>query len=58
MNRHTRPVSWIKAARKEFEKFPAAAQSGKADIVKPLHGFGSGVFEIALAFAGDAFRVV
>jgi len=29
-----------------------------ADIAKPLHGLGSGVFEIALAFKGDAFRVV
>jgi phage-related protein len=31
---------------------------GKADIVKPMHGMGSGVFEIALAFRSDAFRVV
>ena len=23
-----------------------------------MHGFGSGVFEIALAFHGDAFRVI
>ena len=30
----------------------------KADIAKPLHGMGSGVLEIALAFKGDAFRVV
>jgi phage-related protein len=68
--RKTRPVSWIKAALKEFETFPADAQSifltaltiaadgGKADIAKPMHGLGSGVFEIALAFRGDAFRVV
>jgi len=66
----TRPVSWIKAAHKEFETFPANAQSifltaltiaadgGKADIAKPMHGLGSGVVEIALAFRGDAFRVV
>ncbi len=27
-------------------------------MAKPLHGFGSGVFEIALPFEGDAFRVV
>ena len=70
MTRKTRPVSWIKAALKEFETFPQAAKSiclaaltiaaegGKADIVKPLHGMGSGVFEIALPFRGDAFRVV
>lgn len=68
--RKTRPISWIKAALKEFETFPADAQSifltaltiaadgGKADIAKPTHGLGSGVFEIALAFRGDAFRVV
>jgi phage-related protein len=35
-----------------------AAEGGKADIAKPMHGLGSGVFEIALAFRGDAFRVV
>lgn len=29
-----------------------------ADIAKPLHGLGSGVFELALPFQGDAFRVV
>jgi phage-related protein len=68
--RKTRPVSWIKAALKDFEAFPREAQSpiltaltiaaegGKADIAKPMHGLGSGVFEIALAFRGDAFRVV
>jgi phage-related protein len=68
--RKTRPVSWIKAALKDFETLPADAQSiflaaltiaaegGKADIAKPLRGIGAGVFEIALAFRGDAFRVV
>jgi len=65
----TRPVSWIRAALKEFETFPEgarsiclaaltiAAEGGKSDIVKPMHGMGSGVFEIALPFRGDAFRV-
>jgi phage-related protein len=33
-------------------------RGGKADIAKPLHNLGSGVFEIALPFRGDAFRVV
>lgn len=68
--RKTRPVSWIKAALKNFQEFPErtkvillgaltiAAEGGKADIAKPLHGFGSGVLEIALAYRGDAFRVV
>ena len=70
MTRPTRLVSWIKAARKEFEMFPEAArlicltaltiaaEGGKADIAKPMHGMGSGVYEIALPFRGDAFRVV
>ncbi len=68
--RKTRPVSWIKAALKDFEAFPRdarspflaaltiAAEGGKADIAKPMHGFGSGVFEVAVPFRGDAFRVV
>jgi phage-related protein len=70
MIRKTRPISWIKAALKDFEKFPVeakticltaltiAAENGKADIAKPLTGLGSGVFEIALPFRGNAFRVV
>jgi phage-related protein len=68
--RKTRPVSWIRAALKEFEIFPEgarsvcltaltiAAEGGKADIAKPIQGMGSGVFEIALPFRGDAFRVI
>jgi phage-related protein len=35
-----------------------AAEGGKADIAKPMRGLGSGLFEIALLFHGDAFRVV
>jgi len=70
MTRTTRPISWITAALREFETFPEgaksiclaaltiAAEGGKADIAKPLRGMGSGLFEIALAFGGDAFRVV
>jgi len=70
MIRKTRPVSWIKAALKEFETFPEgarsiclaaltiAAEGGKADIAKPMHGLGAGVLEIALPFKGNAFRVV
>ena len=70
MTRPTRPVSWINAARKEFESFPEGAQSiclaaltiaaegAKADVAKPMHGLGSGIFEIALRYRGDAFRVV
>ena len=55
---------------KDFETFPEgarsiclaaltiAAEGGKADIVKPMRGLGSGVFEIALPLRGNAFRVV
>ena len=70
MAKQTRPISWLKAARKEFEDFPAdaqevclaaltiAAEGSKADIAKPMTGMGSGVFEIALRFQGNAFRVI
>jgi phage-related protein len=66
----TRRISWLKAALRDFEGFPdgarstcldaltIAAEGGKADIAKPLRGMGSGVFEIALPFQGEAFRVV
>ena len=70
MARDTRPISWIKAARKDFEDFPEgarleilraltiAAEGGKADVAKPLKGFESGIFEIALPYRRDAYRVV
>jgi phage-related protein len=70
MIRKTRPVSWIRSALKEFETFPEgarsiclaaltiAAEGGKADIAKPVRGMHSGIFEIALPFRSDAFRVV
>lgn len=70
MTPRTRPVSWIRAALREFETFPEgarsiclaaltiAAEGGKADIAKPMKGIGAGVFEIALPFKSDAFRVV
>ena len=66
----TQPVSWIKSALKEFRTFPEgvqsiclaaltiAAEGGKADLAQPLQGLGAGVFEVALPFRGDAFRVV
>jgi phage-related protein len=70
LTKQTRPISWLKAARKEFEEFPVgaqeiclaaltiAAEGGKADVAKPMKGMGSGVFEIALRFRGNAFRVM
>ena len=65
-----RQVSWIKAARRDFETFPQAArdelldaltvvaQGGTPGIAKPLKGLGSGVLELALRHRGDAYRVV
>lgn len=70
MIRLTRRVSWLSAALKDFKSFPdeaqrmgrsaltVAAEGGMADIAKPLRGLGSGVFEIALRFHGDAYRTV
>ena len=68
--RDTRQISWIKAARKEFEEFPEdvqsdildalthAAEGGKSDKAKPFKGVDGGVFEIALRHRGDAFRAL
>ena len=70
VSKDTRSVSWIKAAHKEFGKFPQGAQTiilraltiaaegSKADIAKPMKGLGSGVIEIALAYRSDAYRTV
>lgn len=70
MNDDTRPIGWIRAARKTYETFPLsvrdrvntaltiAAEGGKADIAKPLKGLGSGVMEIAIRYRSDAYRVV
>ena len=68
--RNTRPISWLKAARKDFEEFPEAMQSdmldaltiaaegGKSDKAKPFKGVDGGVFEIALKHRSDAFRTL
>ena len=68
--RNTRPISWIKAARKDFEEFPydvqndmldaltIAAEGGKADKAKPFKGTEGGVFEIAIKYKTDAFRTL
>jgi len=71
MTRKTRPVSWIKAALKEFDSFAGGAKSvclaaltiaadgGKARYreADARHGFGR-LRDCAVAFQGDAFRVV
>lgn len=66
----TRPISWVKAARRDFELFPPGAQEamlraltvvaegGFPEIAKPLKGFGAGVFELALKYRSDAYRLV
>ena len=68
--RYTRPISWIKAARRDFEEFPEdvqgemlsaltiAAEGSKSDKAKPFKGVDGGVFEIALRHRGDVFRVI
>jgi phage-related protein len=68
--RDARQISWVKAARKDFEEFPDDVQSdmrdaltlaaegelsGKAKLFKGVDG---GVFEIALRHRGDAFRAI
>jgi phage-related protein len=70
MARDTRAVSWVKAARKDFERFPQrprtdfetaltiAAEGRMADSAKAMKGLGAGVFEIALRYRTDAYRVV
>ena len=68
--RTARSISWVKAALKDFRRFPKpartvildalalAAAGGKAEVAKPMHGLGVGVFEIALPHRGDAYRTV
>ncbi len=70
MARPTRPIAWIKRAKKDFEKFPPAAQrimaealtiaaeGQKPDLAKPMTGLGSGVMEIVLRYRKDAYRTI
>ena len=65
-----RKISWVKAARKDFEAFPVraidraldaltiVADGGTPDVAKPLAGLGAGVWELAIKDRGDAYRVV
>jgi phage-related protein len=65
-----RRISWLKAARKEFDRFPQgvqidmatalteAARGRKADTAKPFKGLDGGVFEIAIRHRGDAFHAI
>lgn len=68
--RKTRVLSWIKSARRDFLEFPDAVQSDflsaltmaaegvLPDKAKPFKGVQGGVFEIALRYRTDAFRVI
>lgn len=70
MSGDTRPIGWIRAARRTYAKFPEpvrdrvnaaltiTGEGGKADIAKPLRGLGSGVLEIAVRHRTGAYRVV
>ena len=70
MTRNTRPISWIKAALKDFSKFPDSkqkqgrvvltliAEGQTPDNTKPLTGLGAGVKEIILRDASGTYRVV
>lgn len=65
-----RAISWIKAARRDFEAFPVraidrafdaltvVADGGTPDIAKPLTGLGAGTWELVIKERGDAYRVV
>ena len=65
-----RPVIWLGNARKNLKGFPEGAQKlagdelqliqfgGMPKDAKPFKGVGSGVLELALRYASDAYRVV
>jgi phage-related protein len=65
-----RPVVWMGNAKRNIQAFPEGAQKligdelqliqfgGMPKDAKPFKGVGSGVIEIALRYAGDAFRTV
>jgi phage-related protein len=65
-----RPVVWLGNSKKNLRDFPNGAQKllgdelqliqfgGMPRDAKPFKGVGSGVLEIALRYASDAYRVV
>lgn len=65
-----RPVVWLGDSRKTLRNFPEGARKllgdelqliqfgGMPKDAKPFKGVGSGVVEIALRYASDAYRVV
>lgn len=65
-----RRISWLKAAWRDFEDFPEkvrrqiafgldrAAEGGKADNAKPLHGIEGGAFEILADDRSGTYRAI
>jgi phage-related protein len=65
-----RPVVWLGSSKRNIRDFPKGAQKllgdelqliqfgGMPKDAKPFKGVGSGVLEIALRYASDAYRVV
>ena len=65
-----RPAVWMGNSKKNLREFPDGAQKllgdelqliqfgGMPKDAKPFKGVGSGVLEIALRYASDAYRVV
>jgi phage-related protein len=65
-----RPVVWIGTSKKNLQDFPKDVQKLIGDELqliqfgaiptntKPFKGIGSGVFEIAIRYATDAYRAV
>jgi phage-related protein len=70
MMRNTRPISWIRAALKEFSNFPdkvqhevrmsltILAEGQIPDNTKPLKALGAGVQEIVTRDVSGTYRVI
>src|SRR5262245_43277218 len=70
VDEEARSIIWLGGSRRQVKEFPSEVrrslgsalydvQKGdKAPVAKPFKGVGSGVFEIALRFKTDAYRVV
>ncbi len=65
-----RPLFWMGSSKKDIQAFPKGAQKligdelqliqfgGMPKDAKPFKGIGSGVFELAARYDGDAYRTV
>ena len=66
----TRQISWVRAARRDFKKFPQSVQERIIEVLdlvseghdasdtKPMTSLGSGVCEISVSYRTDAYRTV